>query len=319
VPCLAQQPATLHGCDALDGARLDLGSNWDISGLEVVTDPGFPVEGAGALRLYGTSPAGHDGNSYLSARVTIPPTDFGGQALVFDAASSTPAESQALYVRGFDAEGTCVMSWTSWNGQLKAEMQSFTLHPRLPGGGIAWEPDFVKSDDLSAVTSFVFFTGTHNAGVEFNMVLDNIRIEKSTRKTFMDVTEPKPLYPDTTLVEDGEARAIIVAPQAPEWGAVAADVASAIEEATGVALPIVTADEVTDAQLAETNAIVIGASPTTWRCCIPTRTSSPSPTAPIRAMAAMRCARSPIRGAPAAISSRSAHRTSRARRRGLRR
>jgi len=258
VPCLAQQPATLHACDALEDAGLDLGKGWERSGLEVVTDPGFPVEGAAALRLYGTSPAGHDGNSYLSARVTMPPTDFDGQALVFDAASSTPAESQALYARGFDAEGTCVMSWTSWNGQLRAEMQTFTLHPRLPSGGLAWETDKIESDNRTAVTSLVFYVGTHNAGVEFDMILDNIRIEKSTKKSFMDVTEAKPLYPDTTLVEGGEARAIIVAPQDAEWTAVAADVRAAIEEATGVALPVVTDDEVTDAQLAETNAIVIG-------------------------------------------------------------
>jgi len=258
VPCLAQQAGGLHSCDTVEALSLDLGKNWDRSGIEVVTEPGFEVEGAGALRLYGTSPAGHEGNSYLSTRVAIPATDFRGQALVFDAATSTPAESQALYVRGFDAESNCVLSWTSWSGQLRAEAQTWTLHPGLPSGGLAWESEYVKSDDRSAVTELVFFVGTHNAGVEFDMVLDNIRLEKSTKQAFADVTEPKPLFPDTTLVEGGEARAIIVAPQDVEWAAIAAEVASAIKEATGVALPIVTDDEVTDEDLAETNAIVVG-------------------------------------------------------------
>ena len=145
----------LHSCDTLDGLRLDSGSGWERSGLEIVADPGFPVEGAGALRIYGTSPADREGNSYLSVRVSIPATDFRGQALVFDAATSTPAESEALYVRGYDAEGGCVLSWTSWNGQLQAEKQTFALHPRIPSGGIAWEPGVIKSDDHSAVTSLV--------------------------------------------------------------------------------------------------------------------------------------------------------------------
>jgi outer membrane protein assembly factor BamB len=251
VPCLAQQPGGLHSCDALEGLSLDLGKNWERSGIEIVAD-------AGAVRLYGTSPAGHEGNSYLSARVAIPSTDFDGQALVFDASTSTPAEAQALYVRGFDAEGNCVMSWTSWSGQLRASKKTYTLHTGLPSGGLAWESEKVESDDRSAVTSLVFYVGTHNAGVEFDMVLDNIRVEESTKQTFGEVTEPKLLYPDTTLVEGGEARAIIVAPRDAEWAAIAADVAAAIEEATGVALPIVTDDEVTDERLAETNAIVIG-------------------------------------------------------------
>ncbi len=258
VTCFAQQPATLNSLDALEGIRLDHGDGWEDSGLEIVSDPGFAVEGDGALRIHGTSPADRDGNSYLSARIDIPLTDFDGRALVFDAASSTPDESQALYVRAFDAAGDCVLSWTSWNGQLRAEKQTWTLHPGLTDGGLAWETDYVESDDHSAVTELQFIVGTHNAGVQFDMVLDNIRVVESTKQTLMDVTEPKPLYPETTLVEDGEARAIIVAPEDAEWQTVADEVAAAIENATGVSLDVVTDEDVTDERLADTNAIVVG-------------------------------------------------------------
>jgi hypothetical protein len=249
LPALAQETALLHECDTLDGVAIDSGSGWEHSGVEVVD---------GAFRVYGTSPAGHDGNSYLSVVVPIPPTDFRGKALVFDASTSTPAESQGLYVRAVNAAGDRVMSWASWNGQLRADTQTFSLHPRLPSGGLSWEADGLQSDDLSAVTRLVFFVGTHNAGVEFDMTLDNIRAEVSDKKSFLDVTEPKPLYPDTTLVEDGEARAVIVAPGEAEWAPFTAEVAAAIEAATGVALPIITSDDASEERLAATNAIVIG-------------------------------------------------------------
>ncbi|MGI5817597.1 MAG: FG-GAP-like repeat-containing protein [Armatimonadota bacterium] len=258
VPCIAAQPVLLNPCDTPDAFSVDSGSNWQHSGVEIVTDPALVTEGDGALRLYGTSPEDRQGNSYLSVRVAIEPTDFSGMALTFDAATTTPSESRALYVRGFDGAGICVLSWSSWSGQLASEMQTWTLHPGLPGDGLEWEPDSVKSDDRSAVTELVFFVGTSNAGAEFDMVLDNIRVEESTKRPFADVTEVKPLYPETTLVEDGEARAIIVAPQDAGWAAVAEELAAAIEEATGVALPIVADDAVTDESLAATNAIVVG-------------------------------------------------------------
>ncbi|MFO8081099.1 MAG: PQQ-binding-like beta-propeller repeat protein [Armatimonadota bacterium] len=258
VPCYAAEVATLNACDSLEDFRIDLGKDWEHSDLEVVTDPGFAVEGDGAVRIHGTSPADRDGNSYLSVRVAIPTTDFDAKALSFDAATSTPDESEALYVRGFDADGNAVLSWTSWNGQLEAGKKTWTLHPGLSDQGLAWESSYIESDDRSAVASLVFIVGTHNAGADFDMVLDNIRIEPSTKKTFTDVTEPKPLYPETTLVEDGDARAIIVAPQDDEWAAFAAEVAGAVEQATGVALPVVAGDEVTDEDLAATNAIVVG-------------------------------------------------------------
>ncbi|MBD3293414.1 MAG: hypothetical protein GF393_10855, partial [Armatimonadia bacterium] len=258
IPCLAQQPAMLHSCDELDDLKIADGENWERSGLEIVADPGFEVEGDAAVRLFGTSPANRDGNSYLSVLATIEPTDLSGRALVFDAASTTPEESEALYVRAYDAEGTCVLSWTSWDGQLSDQKRTFTLHPGLPGDGLSWEPASVRTDDRSAVTSLVFYVGTHNAGVDFDMVLDNIRTVQSDKKAFADVTEPKPLYPETTLVEGGEPRAIIVASQDEQWTEVAAEVQAAIEEATGASLQIVGDDEVTDEDLADTNAIVVG-------------------------------------------------------------
>lgn len=261
LPVLAQQDAEvmLNRCETTEGMTIDTGANWPGTVLEVNTDARFITEGRASVHLGGTSPANATGNSYLCLGMPIPPTDFTGDVtLMFDAASSTPGQSQALYVRGYNAAHECVLSWTSWGGLLTDRMQTFELHPGMSHAGLAWEADAVEGREPVGVVKLRIYTGTHAAGVPFDIFVDNVRTGRSQLHSFTDVTEAKPLYPDTVVVEDGQPRAIIVAPADGDWRAIADEVAAAIAEATGVTLPIVGPEDASDEVLAETNAIVLG-------------------------------------------------------------
>jgi len=249
----------LNSCESTQGMSIDLGEDWADASLEAVDDPDHVTEGAAAIHLSGTTPEDAEGNSYLCVGMQIPATDFtDNTTLKFDAATSTPDVSEALYVRGYNAEDECVLSWTSWSGQLGPEMTTFELYPGMSYRGISWETSRLEGDEPVGVTYLRFYVGAHDPATPIDMYIDNVRTGQSTLKSFSEVTEPKRLYPETTLVDDGEAAAIIVTPADDAWREVAAEVASAIEEATGATLQIVDADEVGDEDLAETNAIMLG-------------------------------------------------------------
>jgi len=72
-----------------------------------------------------------------------------------------------------------------------------------------------------------------------------------------DITELKTFYPDTTLVRDGKPNCAIIYPAQDGYAEVAADVARAIEQATGAEVPVKNADEYTKADR-ETNLICLG-------------------------------------------------------------
>ena len=258
---MAQVPdeTPLSACDSAEGMSVDLGGDWPDTVLAVNTDARYVTEGAGSVHLAGTSPEGATGNAYLCLGMAIPPTDFTGDTtLKLDAASATPGQSQALYVRGLNAEHEVVLSWTSWGGLLTDQMQSFELHPGMSYAGMAWEPDAVEGREPVGVVKLRIYTGCHDPGQRFDIFVDNVRTGRSQLRSFNDVTEAKPLYPDTMLVEGGEPRAIIVAPEGDDWRALAGEVAAMIEEAAGATLPIVGPEQAGDAVLAETNAIVLG-------------------------------------------------------------
>ncbi|NLO06085.1 MAG: hypothetical protein GX131_09700, partial [candidate division WS1 bacterium] len=254
----AEDATLLHACDALEGASISTGGNWPDTQLVVSDDPSFITEGSGSLRLSGTSPADATGNSYLSIDLVIPPSDFTGKVLRFDAGTSTPDQSEALYVRGYNSAGECALSWFSWSGLLSDQMQTFELYPAMARKGLTWEPEMVKTEAPIDVVKLRIYTGTHNPGAAFDLFVDNVRVEASTMRSFLDITEPKPLFPETVLVEAGEPQAVIITPEGDEWAAVAAEVAGAIEAATGAKLQVVTPNGMDEAAIAETNAIIIG-------------------------------------------------------------
>ena len=68
----------------------------------------------------------------------------------------------------------------------------------------------------------------------------------------------KPLMLDTTIVEDGQARAVICHAEDPAWRAAAEVVRAAVRDAIGCELPMVAADELSFEDADEQNLILLG-------------------------------------------------------------
>ncbi|MGI5819065.1 MAG: hypothetical protein ACOX9R_13330 [Armatimonadota bacterium] len=171
----AQGGALLHSCESLDGVSLGMGRQLDESKLFVSHAAEHVTEGAGAVGAVSFSPEDATGNTYISLHLPIEPTDFTERALLFDATSSTPERSRALYVRGYDSRGSMVLSWMTWAGALDAEARSFRLTPGDDADGLSWEPGRIEAEDRSEVIRLEFITGTGERGVHFNLVVDNVR------------------------------------------------------------------------------------------------------------------------------------------------
>ena len=260
-PALAQEEremTALNNCDSPDGVTITNGAGWPETRVELNTDAAWKSEGEASIHLSGVSPADAAGNSYLSIDVPIGDVDLTDQAIIFDAWTSQPENTKALYVRGYNAAGECVLSYLNWGGPLGDGARTTIELVRGFSMSLAWEPAMVETDDPSSVTMLRFYIGTSGKGVPFDLYLDNIRMAESTINSFEDVTEVKPQVRQTPIVTGGEARAQIIAPADAEWRAVADEVQGMIANLTGVQVPIVSADDINDAAMHEGTAIVLG-------------------------------------------------------------
>lgn len=256
--CYAQdQPVLIHGCEDTAGMKLGSGVTAD-SVLQTNTDPAFISEGKGSLHISSVSAAGAAGNTYLSVDVPIAPLSLVDKRVLFDAWSSTPETSKALYLRAYAADGKCVASWLNWDGLLKPEKTVFDLPVGWSGETLAWEQSMVEADTSNPVVLLRFYVGTGEKGAAFDLYVDNIRTVTSHERSFEKITEACTLYLDTPIVENGQARAIIVTPAGAEWEQLGDEVATTIEKATGTRLDVKIAETLDQETLEETNAIILG-------------------------------------------------------------
>lgn len=252
------QPKVLNTCDDLAGWTVAQGKGYPETKLEIATDPKLVTEGQGSLHVATVSPKDATGNTYLSVILTTPPTDIRKQALVFDAWTTDPSRTRALYVRGYDAQGNTVLSWMSWAGPLKAEVTPYELHPGYSLGPLQWEPAVLKSDDRSAVVRWEFYVGTPQPGTAFDLYLDNLRLVPSEVKSFMDATEARPLFPQTPLLVNGQPQLVLYAPADPAWSGVTDELAAGLEQALGKRPPIIAGDSAEAMQPPQSHALMLG-------------------------------------------------------------
>ncbi len=251
------ETSVLFDCNSLDGVSVATGADWPETALALNTDERFVSEGDASIHLSGVSPEDATGNSYLSVAIDIEPIDLTGKALQFDAWTDLPETTKALYLRAYNANGDCVLSFLNWGGPIGEEKTTVTAI-RGFGDVLGWEQKMVESDDLSQVTQLRFWIGTSEPANPFGFYLDNIRVGESLIQSFTDVTEPKKLYLRTPLVEGGEAQARIIAPAGDTWAPVAEAVRDLVADLTGVTPQIATADSVTDEQLRQETTILVG-------------------------------------------------------------
>jgi outer membrane protein assembly factor BamB len=258
-PLGAQQGAVLlFDADTLTGAVLSVSGKAPDSKLVVNTDPQFVSQGQGSLHLSSVSDPQAAGNTYLSVMITTPAVDMTSRALLLDVWSSTPAESRALYVRGYDAKGDCALSWASWSGLLQREKTILRLVPGMSRGGVSWEPAMIKAADRTAVVRWEIYTGTSGKGVKYDMYVDNLRTEPTVERPFTEVKQPRKLVPQTPLVKGGQALGSLTVPAGDEWQKVAGELVAGIKAATGATIPVKPGDQITNEELARGGCILLG-------------------------------------------------------------
>ncbi len=261
IPTAAQDEAVLlSGFESLDGASM-VGWSSRLPGSELAlnTDPRFISEGAGSVHLQGVAPADATGSSYLSVKVQLEqPIDLKDRALAFDAWTSHPESTQALYVRGYDAAAKTVLSWMSWSRPIREGRNSVELVPGLTFPPFSWENTVIDSDRRDGVVSLEFIIGTRQPGAAYDIYLDNVRLVVSEIVAFADTAKLRRRYPDTPLLREGKADAVILCPEGEQWRAVAGELAAGLREKTGAEFPLKTASDVTDEELRDSQLIALG-------------------------------------------------------------
>ena len=90
------------------------------------------------------------------------------------------------------------------------------------------------------------------------LLIDAVTLRVADLRGFDQVTAPKRLVPETVLVRQGQAAAIIVAPASEPWAELARGLTARLKERLGVEIPIRTDREVSEADLRQTTGILLG-------------------------------------------------------------
>lgn len=259
--CPAQEaPVLLTGFESVEGLGLTYDARNPATELSLNTDPRFISEGEASLLLESVSPEGATGNTYLGVMVQLDePVSFARRAMLFDAWTTEPDNTRALYVRGYDPEGKVALSWQSWSSPVRSdEKHEIELIPALSLPGMAWEQSVAVSERRDEIVRLEFIIGTNQRGAPYNIYLDNVRLVPSEVTSFMDTEQVKPLHLETSLLEEGRPAAVILRPDGDEWAPVAADLQAALRERLGADFPVRAAADMTDDDLRETTIIALG-------------------------------------------------------------
>ena len=104
--------------------------------------------------------------------------NIAGKKLVLNAATSAPGVVGAFYVRGYNAKKQCILSYASWDRQLKKEARTFTLTPGKNSSGLRWETERVKQDAPQELAALEFILGAKDQPKkQVSATISDIRLE----------------------------------------------------------------------------------------------------------------------------------------------
>ncbi len=276
VACLAQVPAlcattaeslpqqpeatiAIHGFESLDGISKSWGGDCTEIRLDLNTERSFVSEGRGSLHLSGQSGKTDGKNYYNGVTLSLASIDIHRRAVLLDCWTSTPASTHAVYVRLFGPGRKQVAGWVNWgkpftrNGHL-----TIRLDDAVSGDGFTWEEASVQTESTMPVVAAEIIIGTNTPDTTFDIYIDDLRITQSRHIRFDEVTEPKKLCLETTLVRARQPEAVLISPADDRYTELARRLQQKIRELTGAELAILPADQATREQLAATNAILLG-------------------------------------------------------------
>jgi len=246
----------LHGLNDLAGISITWGQPVADKELRLSTAGEHRSEGAASLHLSGLG-SDHKGNQYLGTKIAIPKTDLEGKRLRFDAWTSTPETTNAVYVRYYSTKGEVVGSWNNWASPFRREAhQTITLRTGVSRRGFRWESRVVSDAPCTDVTAIEIIIGTREKNAPFDLFVDNVQVSAEAVASAMGLREPKKLYLETLLGRWGKANATIVCPESDEYRAIAQRIVEAVRARSEAVLPIVAS--LSSGKMAKTNAILLG-------------------------------------------------------------
>ncbi len=140
--------------------------------------PGSATLEDGVITAQAKMPADTKENAVTYFRFETPfAGDITGKSLKLTASTGTPKENGAFYVRGYNAANECILSFMSWNNQLKDTPREFVLTPGKNSSGLTWEAGMVKAGAKPELAKLEFYLGTRgNAGKEINGKIEKISL-----------------------------------------------------------------------------------------------------------------------------------------------
>ena len=204
--------------------------------LEVVRGEGNTTDGNGAIR-FGAVAKDKPGSQYFGIMIPLPqPVNLDELRLVFDARCETPDIVGRFYFRAYN-RGEKKPAW-SFTGQpfKRKDWLTISLQRGMGANGVNWEPSMVQERKATAVDRIELVIGTHTAKATVSVCVDNLRTAPALTAV-AGLQAPKKLIRDTILVQNRQARAVVLHPDSPAGREAATVIVEAIHKRTGVTLP----------------------------------------------------------------------------------
>jgi len=210
---VAAAPSTrrISGFESLDRVRKTWSTAVVGSRVELNANPALVSEGRRSLRLWAKT-AGTTRSYYVGAMIAVSPFDCKGKSVVFDVWTTTPQRTKALYVRCYDEKHRIVGSWSNWSFSSGTNgPRTIRLQRGLDLGGMRYEEKLIRSPS-TIIRAVEFIMGAREPNVEFDLIVDNLRLSSLTFGTLKNMAQPKKLFLNTPLKLKGRWDALVVPP-----------------------------------------------------------------------------------------------------------
>ena len=221
VPCIVaaslvaeaanEQTTMITGFESMTGIRKTWSTVVADSRLELNAGTALLSQGHHSLKLWARS-ADTARSYYVGAMAKVKPFDCAKRSVLFDVWTTTRKHTRALYVRFYDGKRRVAASWSNWSFAPRPDgLTTVRLQRGMNLSGMHYEQKAVKSP--STKVHFVeFIMGTRDPKVEFDLIVDNLRLSSFAFGTLSKIERPKKLFIDTPLVVKGRWDVLVVPP-----------------------------------------------------------------------------------------------------------
>ncbi|NUQ61099.1 MAG: hypothetical protein HUU20_01335, partial [Pirellulales bacterium] len=255
---IPEKTILIHGLESVQGITNTWGGDCTDRRMESSNRENFVSEGKASVRLTGRS-SPKSQSHYNALKIPLDGVDLDCRTVMFDCWTTTPEDTQAVYLRLYTKDGKTAGSWSNWGSPfIQSPRITVRLDYGMGRGGFSWEEKNIDAENARSIAAAEIIIGTRAPEAMFDIYVDNLRASEARRTRFPEIAAAKKLYLDTPLVRAGKPEAMIIAPAGQEYLALAARLQTRIRELSGTELPLAAADTTTADQMQSTTAIQLG-------------------------------------------------------------